>query len=212
MHQSMRIEPVTPTSPPEWFAQLAEIHSAEIHGGFLTKLGPRFLHHLYQEMARSPHTFLFAAVNRDEVVGFIAGSVATGRFYRQYLWRRGLRDAWILLPKLITLSRIKSAVETLLYPSRNRDAGLPSAEILNFCVRRTMQRSGVGKRLFHELISEFQRRGVASIRIVTGAEQVKAQRFYESLGAVRISSIEVHRGTQSIVYTFCTAGALLPAA
>jgi ribosomal protein S18 acetylase RimI-like enzyme len=202
MDSPLKIERVRPTAPTAYFSQMAEIHCAEIDTGFLTQLGPRFLRNLYREIARSRDAFLFSAVQGRQVVGFIVGSTDTRRVYRQYLLRRGLLDAWRVLPKLATRERITSVIETLRYPSRHQSVSLPGAEILNFCVRAAAQRMGIGKRLFRCLTEEFERRGVSQIRIVTGAQQVKAQRFYESLGATQAANLEIHRGRQSIAYVY----------
>jgi ribosomal protein S18 acetylase RimI-like enzyme len=204
MEQPLQIERFTPATTATRFAELADIHCAEIRDGFLTTLGPRFLRNLYAEIVGSPHAFLFAAIRQGKVAGFICGAESTGRVYKHYLRRRGLRDGWRLLPKLVTYRRIKSVLETLLYPTRRQHVELPKAEILNFCVRADVQRTGVGRRLFRHLVAEFRRRNITEIRIVTGESQTSAQRFYESLGAVRVANLEIHQGRQSIAYTYDT--------
>lgn len=206
-NQPIQIETVTADSALSYFSQLAEIHSQEIRSGFLAELGLPFLRNLYRTIARSPDAFIFAAVCDGCVVGFICGATNTGRVYKQYLLRRGLLDIWKVIPRILTFRRAKSVLETLTYPSRNRLAELPSAEILNFCVRGSSQRLGIGKRLFACLNKEFYQRGESEIRIVTGAQQITAQRFYESLGATKCQEIEVHQGSRSFVYLYETAPA-----
>lgn len=77
---------------------------------------------------------------------------------------------------------------------------LPDPEILNFCVSSHAQRCGIGRRLFHAFCSELAQRGIPAVRIVTGAEQHSAQRFYESVGAVLVRETEIHAGQTSLVY------------
>lgn len=205
MEPSLQIEPMTPESPSHYFAQLAEIHRTEIQGGFLSTLGPRFLQNLYREISRSQDAFLLVARRNDTVAGFICGTDNLRRVYRQYLWHRGLKDVWTVLPRLVTPKRISSAIETLMYPKGNSQDELPDAELMNFCVRTTEQRNGVGKRLFFQLVREFEQRGTLEIRIVTGGTQHKAQCFYESLGARKVAETEIHRGIPSIVFTYNTS-------
>jgi len=202
MDSVIRIERVTIDSPRGFFDQLGQIHKAEIEQGFLSTLGLRFLRNLYRGLSQSPRAFVFAAVRDDQVLGFICGSTDTGKVYRGFFLSRGIIAAVQLLPKMVSWQRVRRLAETLLYPSRSQDLELPKAEILNFCVSRDCQRMGIGKRLFAELVGEFQRRNIYSFRIVTGANQVKAQQFYESLQATKRAEIEVHDGTKSLVYAY----------
>ncbi len=184
------------------FLQLACLHQQEIAGGFLTELGPTFLTRLYRALSRSPHSFVIVASKENEAAGFICGASDTGRVYRHFMLRWGLVTLPILIPKLVSLGRIRRVFETLLYPSRKENLELPTPEILNFCVSKKWQRKGVGKALFNALLEEFRKRRISRIRIVTGGEQYSAQAFYESIGASLVSEIEVHNGTKSLVYTY----------
>lgn len=206
MDSGIQIERVTADSPGGYFDQLAEIHQSEIEQGFLSSLGVRFLRNLYGGLAKSPGAFVFAAVRDEEVMGFICGSTDTGKVYRGFLLSSGVVAAAQLVPKLLSWQRVRRLLETLFYPSRNQSLDLPKSEILNFCVSRSCQRMGIGKRLFADLVAEFQRRHVKSIRIVTGESQIKAQCFYESLQATKRAEIEVHDGTKSLVYTYDIPG------
>ncbi len=202
MKTPYQIERITRDAPDSYFSQLANLHQQEIGQGFLSSLGADFLQRLYRSLSRSPHAFLIAAVSEGRVFGFICGSTDTKKVYRNFLMTGGLRAVVTLLPKLLSTARLRRVAETLLYPSRHRDLQLPSAEILNFCVDQHCQRLGIGKQLFGELVAEFRDRQVGSIRIVTGAKQGSAQRFYESLSAVQHSELEIHAGDPSLVYTY----------
>jgi len=206
----LQIERITGSPDAATVAQLAEIHQAEIGSGFLTSLGPKVLGNLYSALSQSEHVRLFVAKQDERIVGFICGAVDTRLVYHQVLWRHALRDVFVILPRVITWRRLKSIYETVRYPRRQMPVELPRAEILNFCVRHQVQRSGVGRRLFRALVDEFHASGVDRMRIVTGAGQTQAQRFYESLGARHVTSFELHEGIESMIYTFDVSTAAVP--
>ena len=186
----------------EYFRQVARIHSEEIRSGFLPQLGMNFLVKLYKCISSSAHAFLFAAVHNDQIVGFICGSTNTKKLYSEFFLRYGPQVFPLILPKLMNFNNIKRGFETLLYPDKKESLDLPRSEILNFCVSHRFQRMGIGKKLFFELIEEFRRREMHSIKIVTGFNQQSAQRFYEALGAQLLTHIEVHQGVSSALYTY----------
>jgi len=202
MDHSYQIERITHASPKSHFSQLALLHQDEIKQGFLSSLGPKFLQRLYQSLSCSPHAFIFIAIREGNILGFICGSTNTRKVYRDFFVTSGLRTMFTLFPKLVTRNRIQRVAETLLYPFQNRGPDLPSSEILNFCVDKNMQRIGIGKQLFERLTAEFCDRQVDCIRIVTGATQVSAQRFYESVSADKYTELEIHSGQQSFIYTY----------
>src|SRR4029077_13667466 len=119
------------------------------------------------------------------IIGFICGSLNTGKVYRDFLRRAGPRALLRLLPRLFSVRRFIRALETLLYPNQAATQQLPQSEVLNFCVSSSAQGGGVGRALFGALVTEFRCRDVAAIRIVTGGHQRSAQGFYEAAGARR---------------------------
>ena len=180
-----------------------EIHRSEIPEGFLSSLGVPFLTEMYRAIALEPATFLFGSTAGDSLEGLICGSEGGLSPIRLVLkmspWRV-LRHAG---PRLAQPANFLRAVETLRYMGADPSTvDLPPSEILNFAVSRSSQGKGVGQLLFRELCREFKARGVGNIRIVTGADQRSAQRFYESAGARRAGSLTVHEGTDSVVYVY----------
>ena len=115
--------------------------------------------------------------------------------YSQYGARIGLA-------RTSDFKKIERILETLKYPQRKENIGLPKNEILNFCISRDFQRKGIGKKLFTILVDEFKSLNFNRIKIVTGANQIKAQKFYESLGAMKFTNIEVHRDSNSFIYVY----------
>ena len=196
------IRMIAKEAPPEVFADIARLHIEEITDGFLTSLGAPLLTRLYDAVNRSSAGFILAATVDGAIVGFLCASTDTARVYRQVLGRSWPRLLPVLLPKLVNLRTMRRVWETIRYPSRGPRAHLPSAEILNFCVSKRLHRGGVGRRLFSAMEAEFHRRGVGEIRIVTGATQLSAIRFYEKIGADLVGAIEVHGGQESRAFRY----------
>tara|TARA_B100000029_G_scaffold13546_3_gene14128 strand:+ start:1186 stop:1809 length:624 start_codon:yes stop_codon:yes gene_type:complete len=188
------------------FEECARIHAEVIPGGFLVRLGRRFLSALYRHLAGSRHAFLIAALRREEVVGFIVGCEDTRRLYREFLLRNPFPVACAMAGLVFSPSAWKRVYETWRYPSQKLEVELPGNEILNFCVATKCQGKGVGGILFDALCEEFQQREVKEVRIVTGGEQESAHRFYEAKGALLAGEITVHSGAVSRVYVHRLAG------
>ena len=195
---SIEIEKLSLDSKSSYYEEISNIHKAEISEGFLATFGSNFLTILYKTIATSDYSFLYAA----KIVGFICGCTNTNKLYLDFIRRAGFKAAFILIPKLINPRKFLRIVETLLYPSKKVNKDLPDSEILNFCVKSNTQGKGVGKMLFHALIKEFKQIGVEKIKIVTGKNQVSAQKFYTKLGAKKVADIEIHKETESLIYTY----------
>lgn len=184
------------------FARCGNLHQEVIFGGFLTKLGPRFLSRFYRAVATMPDSFLITARDGEDVIGLIAGSTNSKKVVRQFF----VREAIFFIPHiagvLLRPSYLRRIIETLIYPSKQEFSDLPDAEILNFAIAPQTQGKGVGQKMFNALCEEFRKRDIADIRIVTGGAQESAQRFYERAGAQRVTSVAVHGKDQSVVFTY----------
>jgi ribosomal protein S18 acetylase RimI-like enzyme len=191
-----------PREPRETFQALAQLHASEISGGFLTSLGQPVLQQLYQAIHQSDDAFILVAEQGGTIVGFLCGSLDTKRVYRRVLLHAWPRVLPKLIGKLARWSTLQRCWETLRYPAKPTTTPLPPAEILNFCVSRAVQRSGIGRALFAAMQAEFRHRHVAAIKIVTGAEQHSAIRFYESVGAQPAGRLEVHANVESRLFVF----------
>jgi len=187
---------------PEVFRELAQLHSEEIEGGFLTSLGPRVLAKLYEGICSSPDAFILTASVDERIVGFLCASTNTGRVYKHVLRRHGVGLVLAAAPSLFSWRNITRSFETLRYPAKSVPAGLPGAEILNFCVTQRLHRAGIGRNLFVAMTTEFHRRGIPQIRIVTGATQYSAIQFYQKIGATPAGTIDVHSRTVSQLFRY----------
>lgn len=180
----------------------AEIHMQEIPDGFLPTFGVGFLSHLYSHIATSDKSFLIVALRQGEVCGFICGSYGNGSLYKSFLARNFIKVAIPVAFRLFSPGVLTKIIEILKYPAGESMDDLPGSEILNFCVSGTCQGQGVGQMLFRALCEEFHDKGIARIRIVTGVNQVSAQNFYISAGAIKVADIQIHRNISSQIYIY----------
>ncbi len=179
---------------------LAKLHRESIPDGFLTSLGLGVLRELYLGFASSAHATIHVSREEGRIVGFIACAEDTGAVYRDVLRRRGVNLAWRAAALLLSPKRLWRATETLFYPSRGGFEDLPRAEVLNFCVRSELRGGGHGRALFETAMRELADRGVRAVRIVTGASQDRAQRFYRAARCEEWGAAEVHVGSGSVVF------------
>lgn len=202
MTENIIIERAEFPYPYEYLKQIAIMHQTEISQGFISTLGTNFLIKLYSSIIKSHYSFLIIARIENQIIGFLAGSLDTAKVYKHFIFRHGLFILPVLIPRLISVSNILKVIETLLYPHKPEILNLPSAEILNFCVSNAIQRKGVGKDIFSFSMEEFRNFNIREIKIITGASQISAQKFYESIGAAFMTTIEIHKDVKSMIYTF----------
>ncbi|MEO7836785.1 MAG: GNAT family N-acetyltransferase [Acidimicrobiales bacterium] len=179
-------------------AAMACLHQEGIGEGFLSTLGHSFLARLYRRVVRSPGGFGFVAGSNTEVEGFIAGTEAVGRLYREFLVRDGVMAVLGSLPEL--LRGWRRARETLSYGRKESGRhDLPAAELLAVAVSPALQGRGVGRRLVEEFVAELGCRGVNSAKVVVGADNGPALALYKKCGFRAAARRELHRGTASEV-------------
>lgn len=173
---------------------LAELHKRTISSGFLSSLGTAFLALLYRTLIQDEESRAFVAECGGAVVGFIAGTVDTGAFYRRFLRRHGAVAAVRLVPSLVRPRTLRRIYETLRYGS---DGGRADAELLAMAVAPRARRKGVGRRLVTSLQEWADEMDITTMKVVVGVENADAIRLYESCGFVDGRTIEVHPGTSS---------------
>ncbi len=180
------------------------MHRSELTQGFLSSLGDGALRVLFEHAASSRFSVLLVVKHTEsrEVVGFLLGTTDTGAFYKDFLRRYSLKALVVVGPKLFSLRRLLGVVETLLYPSRKEVQDLPAAELLDVAVAKSRQGTGLGRALFREFCTIFRERGLSAFKITTGESLPQAQRFYERLGAKKVSTLEVHKGQKTFVYIY----------
>ena len=88
----------------------------------------------------------------------------------------------------------------LISKGSNISADLPKQELLSIVVNPAYQGGGHAENLFKALCSHFRAEGASSFRIVVGSNLDRAHAFYTKMGSLPVEEIQVHKGTDSVVY------------
>ena len=181
---------------PEDAPALAHMHSSQIGGGFLPRLGLPFMRVLYRALIGWQGAVVLVAEDAGGPVGYTVGVLDVGAFYRHFArchwWRAGL----VSLPRLIRPNNLRRAWETFRY---GHDEVEVPAELLAMVVAPRARRRGLAVQLGEKLIDALGERGVEAIKVVVGADNVGALGAYRNMGFVDAGRIEVHAGETSEV-------------
>ncbi|MBI4259513.1 MAG: GNAT family N-acetyltransferase [Actinobacteria bacterium] len=188
--------PVEPASADD-APQVARLHAAAISEGFLSTLGPRFLTLLYRSMAGSERAVLLVAREGEAVRGFVAGAVAPGAFYREFLRRHAPAAAVLLAGRALRPRVARRILETLRHLGREGGGG---PELLSIAVAPLARRTGLASRLVRELEDELGTRGAERLAVVVGTDNQPARSLYEAVGFELAGDVEVHAGRPSVRY------------
>ena len=183
-------------------AAMARLHADGLPDAFLPTLGPRFLGRLYVALAGDPEAVALVAEGPDGVVGFAAGVVSVGGFYRRFATRHGVRAALAAAPRLVRPAVARRLLETVRYPTQAGEApaGLPDAELLAIAVDPAARTGGTGRALADGVLDGLAARGAGQVRVVVAAANDGANRFYARVGFQPAGQLSVHQGTPSNVW------------
>jgi glycosyltransferase involved in cell wall biosynthesis/ribosomal protein S18 acetylase RimI-like enzyme len=186
-------------------AAMARLHADGMPDAFLPTLGPRFLARLYRALATDPDAVALVAEATDGVVGFAAGVVSVGGFYRRFARGHGPAAALAAAPRLVRPSVARRLLETVRYPAQapaggNGDGRLPDAELLSIAVAPAFRAGGTGRALADGVLAGLAGRGVDQVKVVVGAANQGANRFYAKVGFAEAGRLTVHQGTPSNVW------------
>jgi len=184
-------------------AAMARLHADGMPEAFLPTLGPRFLARLYRALATDPEAVALVAEGVDGVVGFAAGVTSVGGFYRRFARGHGPAAALAAAPRLVRPSVARRLLETVRYPSGaggNGHGPMPDAELLSIAVAPGFRAGGTGRALADGVLAGLAGRGVDDIKVVVGAANQGANRFYAKVGFREAGQLTVHQGTPSNVW------------
>jgi glycosyltransferase involved in cell wall biosynthesis/ribosomal protein S18 acetylase RimI-like enzyme len=191
------VRPATPADA----AAMARLHADGMPDAFLPTLGPRFLARLYRALATDPQAVALVAEGVDGVVGFAAGVTSVGGFYRRFARGHGPAAALAAAPRLVRPSVARRLLETVRYPAdAGGDGQLPDAELLSIAVAPAFRAGGTGRALADGVLAGLAGRGADDIKVVVGAANQGANRFYAKVGFREAGQLTVHQGTPSNVW------------
>ena len=182
------------------YREIAKLHCDHINQGFLATLGASFLTLLYEAIDEDSESVLLVERVDSSVVGFVSGTSGLGRIYKQLLLKP-LRLTYALKSCFLSPSKMYKIIEVLLMSKdSNISFNLPKQELLSIVVNPAYQGGGHAVNLFNALCSHFREDGVISFKIVVGSNLDRAHSFYTKMGSIPVKEIQVHKGSNSLVY------------
>lgn len=138
------------------------------------------------------------AEDRARVIGFAAAVPSVSAFYKGFARRHGVAAALAAAPRLVRPSVLRRAIETARHPSGSAD--MPDAELLSIVVARPYRSRGLGGDLMTAIGRSLSERGVREFKVVVGADNAGANRFYARLASRPSERTQVHDGIASNVW------------
>lgn len=163
--------------------EVAGIHKTEL-SGFLSELGLGFLEKFYKATLSIPEIFTFVEKENDQVLGFTTGITSTNGLYKKVIYSDIPSFFLLFLKYFITHPQnIIKTVQLLAYPGFS-DQG---PELLVIAIDKTHQRRGIGGKLFHKVITEFQKKGIKRFK-VSVYDKLSANKFYQKMGCRKVQT------------------------
>lgn len=183
-------------------SQIADLHRNSITSGFLSSMKSNLLELLYSYIAKDTSCVLLSCCSDGKVVGFVCGATNVRKMYLGFARRHFFRVGVLLLPQIVSFASLKKVLELLSYPFVKRDYTQIESELLSMAVAEPFRGKGISDWLFKSFVSEYERRGLLSFKIVAGSNLTGAQRFYSKMGAKDIAVMEVHGGVSSKLFAY----------
>ena len=178
---------------------LAQLMLEDFDGSRLIELGPRFITLLHRHMVSSAHCICRVAEDAGRITGYIAVAPSTRAFYRDFVLRRGVLAACLVLTRMLQPAHLRTVLKGLTYFPQAPQAD-PAAEIVSFVIGPAARRSGVGSALFRNAVEALHARGIQQLKIMTAVDNDAANAFYRRHGARFVRSEPFYRDTRVNVY------------
>jgi len=177
--------------------QVAKLHKENINKGFLSSLGEEFLYCVYRSISEAECSVLIVYIRNNKVIGFVAGTTNLKEVKEKLRSGCKLTLFKVLLKLVLNPRNFMKFLETKRYSDMKDNI---KAELLGIAVDEKYRGQGIAQDLYKELCKYFKNRGFGKFKIVVGEGLVRAQKFYEKMGAYRQKKIELHKGQVSHVY------------
>lgn len=179
--------------------EIASLHIRGISTGFISSLGENFVTSLYEAIAKDENSFGVVAVEDDKVLGFVSFSTSLSGLYKHLILTKGFSFAFILARRMFSFRVFKKVIDNILYPSKMKKAGLPSAELLSIVIDPKAQGKGIATQLVEKGLQECKSRSIDEVKVLVSADNRPANKLYKKLGFEFHSHIDSH-GVKSNIY------------
>jgi GNAT superfamily N-acetyltransferase len=182
--------------------QAANLHISSIHLGLLPLLGDRFMSKMYLGIAVAPQSGVWAIVDDDKLVGFIAGCASVQKTYSWILANYGIKLAMAAGLNLFRLTVLQKLSSVLNYPFRQRKAlwktPTPEAELLAIAISKNENGKGYGRQLVNVFEDALRQWGVQKYRVLTNITETASNGFYLATGFAPVDTIRHHALTLQV--------------
>lgn len=178
---------------------VAALHNKGISSGFISSLGAEFVTALYRAIAEDENSFGLVAVEGVQTLGFVAFSTNLSKLYKYVIRKKGFKFAFILVPKIFSVSAIKKIWENMFYPSKMKSLNLPDAELLSIVVAPEGRGKGIAKKLILKGFEECQKRNINKVKVLVAASNEPANKLYRKSGFELKHQVDSH-GVLSNIY------------
>lgn len=172
---------------------VAEIHMASQSGTFLTALGSDFLTLLYKQISQSSRGMSYVALNNDEIIGFVVGTLHTKALFKEIALKSPVHLTWLVFKQALKRPILFwQAVKTLAYPAHGTTPDLPEAELLALAVDIDWRNQQIGSQLVRQLIQSMTAVGIEKVVVTVDGDNTGALRFYLRHGFVSTATFEMY--------------------
>ncbi len=207
----MQIVRLSPEAPENLFKGLAALHERQLAVGGLAILGPEFLALLYKYLAGHANCILVAAVEDNNAVGFVCGTLFRGGLLSRFALRHGLEILAILLFRLIRQPSLLGRILPLVsYMFAGEEELETKNELLSIAVDAPFQRQGIARKLVAELSCWLQQQGQETFMVSVSTTQENGFAFYQSIGGQVRSEIKLGPLVTRVMKIDCANLAISP--
>jgi len=143
----------------------------------LKDLGPWFVTYLHRHFVQSRHCLCLVAEQDGRILGYVATLISTRRFYREFLLRKGIGAALMMLPWLLWPRNLRTVTSGLTYFSGETHDD-PETELVSLIVVPKARGLRVGSTLFQQTLARLRAAGTPRMMVCTSTENVAANAFY----------------------------------
>ncbi len=164
----------------------SHIHFKMLPNDFLASFGITFMELLYGALLSLPPIIALGFFQRKKLVGIIITTTDTKEVFGSVIKKNLLKFSPLILKSILKNPLIiLRLIETLLYTQKKSGV---SAEILVLAVDSSIQRNGIGSKLFHTAKKSLRDKKVTRFSVGTHANNKASNAFYKKHGGLFIFS------------------------
>jgi ribosomal protein S18 acetylase RimI-like enzyme len=175
---------------------VVSVHLVSFEGFFLSFLGPAFLRELYTSLVEDPSGMCLVALEKDQVVGFVAGTSRSSGVYSRLLRQRFLRFGLAAVPAILKRPAIlPRLMRSITGPDGGSAPDPDRGTLMSIAVLPSCQGKGVGQELVRAFLKQASREGLREVDLTTDKhDNEAANSFYEQIGFRKVRDFTTPEG------------------